>query len=192
MSWPETLEVCLSFFLPQRPKLYHKIKKAQLFLQTLDPNFILWVKGTFLWEDHNANLLNDENKQKGFKRRIRTDLVGMRSNGCGSAAKRLEALSDTNHRETSGLKRPSGQRAQKLKYFQRNEKSNKSYFHIFKKKSYFHIFFKKMSLASKKLSTHRKGCKPNKVVVTRWKFQTTAASEILQISVWSPGRISGT
>ena len=51
-----------------------------------------------------------------------TDLVGMRSNGCGSAAKRLEALSDTNHRETSGLKRPSGQRAQKLK---RNGKATK-------------------------------------------------------------------
>ena len=82
-----------------------------------------------------------------------TDLVGMRSNGCGSAAKRLEALSDTNHRETSGLKRPSGQRAQKLK---RNGKATKVI-----------SIFSKSNVYCFQLSTHRKGCKPNKVVVTR-------------------------
>ena len=49
--------------------------------------------------------------------------VGMKSNGGRGAAKGLEALLDTNHCETSGLRLPSGQcTAKKLKLFRETGK----------------------------------------------------------------------
>ena len=46
--------------------------------------------------------------------------VGMKSNGGRGAAKGLEALLDTNHCETSGLRLPSGQCTAKTKIVPRN------------------------------------------------------------------------
>ena len=53
----QTLKVCLSFFLPRGPELYHKIKKAQMFLQTSDTNFILCVFGSKgLFDENTAQM----------------------------------------------------------------------------------------------------------------------------------------